>query len=553
MDARSVRVLNAEESKDCIFVHAGVAVPSPAREGETVMMTSLLVSMTLAIGQAPPAPTPTTTIPANRRVAQAPEKPATDDGSQPSTPPNEPGTVQQGMAEPNGFFRTLCKAYKSEFFPDPSAPPAPEEPEAPRRAPPSPWDSPPFPVNEYQGYPLVGVPPTSHDYPLMKAINATRAGDFFKDHKIEVYGWVTASGNWSTAKNSNSPASYWLVPNRYELDQAIVRVERQLDSVQKDHIDWGFRSSFLYGIDYRYMAAGGWFSNQLLEHNRLNGFDPTEQYVDVYFPGVADGMIVRVGRWIACPDIETQFSPDNYLGSHSILFTFDTYTQTGVMVTWQLNRQWMFQLGIDAGNDMAPWYKGAEPCGFVGLRWVSRDNNDAMYTCLNQINSARFHHFIEDGQPAGHDNFNYLVTTWEHRFSKEIHTKTEAYYMWMRDGELGGTPSLGPVQSFGGGGGDGTLIPGFSQTYGILNYSEFMLTKKDYFTVRNEVWKDTRGMRSGFPGTYTSHTIGISHNFNSVFQVRPEIGYYRNWNEPAFDLGKARGIWLYGFDMTLRF
>ena len=41
--------------------------------------------------------------------------------------------------------------------------------------------------------------------------------------------------------------------------------------MQTDHMDWGFRSSFLYGIDYRYMTAGGYFSDQLLKNNRLNG------------------------------------------------------------------------------------------------------------------------------------------------------------------------------------------------------------------------------------------------------------------------------------------
>ena len=81
----------------------------------------------------------------------------------------------------------------------------------------------------------------------------------------------------------------------------------------------GFRSTLLFGIDYRYMTAGGWFSDQLLENNRLYGVDPTEQYVDVYIPGIAQGLIVRVGRWIACPDIETQFAPDNYMGTHSLL------------------------------------------------------------------------------------------------------------------------------------------------------------------------------------------------------------------------------------------
>jgi hypothetical protein len=38
-----------------------------------------------------------------------------------------------------------------------------------------------------------------------------------------------------------------------------------------------------------------------------------------------------------------------------------------------------------------------------------------------------------------------------------------------------------------------------------------------------------------------------------MFQVRPEIGYYRNWTQPAFDLGTKQGLLLYGFDMTLHF
>ena len=52
-----------------------------------------------------------------------------------------------------------------------------------------------------------------------------------------------------------------------------------------------------------------------------------------------------------------------------------------------------------------------------------------------------------------------------------------------------------------------------------------------------------------FQETYTSHAIGLSHNFNSIVQIRPEIGYYRNWNKPAFDLGKRRAMVMAGVDM----
>jgi hypothetical protein len=430
---------------------------------------------------------------------------------------------------------------------------APKPAEPKRRALPSPWDSPPIPGSEYQGYPLIGVPPDFTMWPLMKAIQGTPASDLLLSTRTRVYGWVTAEYNWSTSRNSNTPDSYWIVPNRAEMDQALIRIERNLDSVQTDHIDVGFRSTLFYGIDYRYTTAGGWFSDQLLKHNLLYGWDPTEQYIDVYIPWVARGLILRVGRWIACPDIETQFAPDNYMGSHSLLFTFDTYTQTGVMATIMLDEQWTVQAAIHSGTDMAPWYKGAIVTGAFGVRWVALSNNDSFYTWLNAINSAKFRRFDEDGQPAGHDNFNYLVTTWEHRFNKFFITKTESYLMWQRDAVVGGTPSIGPVKSFGGGGGIGADIPGTTLTFGVLNYTLLQLSHKDFITIRNEWWKDTDGERSGFPSTYTSHAIGLSHNFTPEFQIRPEIGYYRSWTVPAFDLGTRKNQIMAGFDVTLRF
>jgi hypothetical protein len=555
------------------------------------MMTSLLIGMSLAIGQGDPprseaisggTTTPAARIPIKVKVRPAkkwsPESAVIQAVLKGSTEAQEDATPEpiKAPVEGNGssnsttngndngngktkeeeqltglFPCRLFQAYCNEFKPK-SDSNGDEEP-APRRSLPAPLQSPPFPSGEWQGYPLVGVPPDSSVYPLMKAIYAGPWGEEIKESRIKAYGWINASGNWSTAKNSNTPDSYWIVPNRLELDQFVFRLERQVDSVQTDHIDWGFRATALYGMDYRYMTAGGWFSDQLLKHNALYGWDPTELYFDTYLPGVAQGMIFRIGRWIACPDIETQFAPDNYMGTHSILFTFDTYTQTGIWTTIKLSDQWTIQGGLNAGNDMAPWYKGAVPCGTVGVRWTSASNNDSVYFMYNQLDNAHFRHFQQYGQPLGHDNFNYPVITWQHKFNDCVHTKQEAYYMYQYNAELGGTPSAGPLKPFGGGGGDGVLLPGLSQAYGTVNYTMFKLSKQDFFTVRNEVWRDERGMRSGFPGTYTSHAVGLTHNFNSVLQMRPEIGYYRNWHEPAFDLGTRHGIWLYGLDMTLRF
>ena len=426
-------------------------------------------------------------------------------------------------------------------------------PGAPRRSPPSPWDSPPFPGSEYQGYPLIGTPMNPSEDPLQQALLRGPFGDAIRDSRIEVHGWVTVSGNWSNANRSNLPTAYWIVPNSFQVDQAILRFEREIDWVQTDHPDWGFRWVNLYGIDYRYTTAGGIFSQQLLYHNNLYGYDPVEFWAELYIPNIFQGMVIRLGRWIACPDIEAQYAPDNYLASHSLLFTYDTYTQTGIMFSFQLNQRNMVQGAIQSGTDMAPWYPGALPTGFFGWRWIAESNNDAFYTCLNNINNGKFRYFFADGRKAGHDNFNYIVTTWEHRFSQKVHTKTEAYYMWQFDAVVGGTPSLGAPQSFGGGGGLGTYLPGNSPAYGVLNYTMFQLSKRDYFTVRNEWWRDVRGERSGFATNYSSHTIGISHQFNDVVMIRPELGYYHSYDVPAFNLGRSKDLLMGGFDLTIRF
>jgi hypothetical protein len=276
---------------------------------------------------------------------------------------------------------------------------------------------------------------------------------------------------------------------------------------------------------------------------------------------------------VACPDIETQLAPDNYLGTHSLLFTYDTYTQTGFELTLAVNKQWLVQAGLNFGDDMAPWYQGAIPSGFFGLRWISKNNKDSVYTCLNQINDAKFQQFNQNGFNAqltpvygsyyasGHDNYNYIVSTWQHKFTDRFFTKTEGYYMWEKDPYLGGTVSIGPAKPQGGGGGPGVFFDGTAHTYGGVNYTCFKLNSKDFITFRNEIWDDADGMRSGFPGTYVSSTIGVSHNFTNNLQIRPECGYYRNLTGLSYNVNEfypgsppnAHGAWICGMDFTFRF
>ena len=137
--------------------------------------------------------------------------------------------------------------------------------------------------------------------------------------------------------------------------------------------------------------------------------------------------------------------------------------------------------------------------------------------------------------------------TWQHKINDCLQTKTEAYYMWERDAPLGGTVSIGNTKPYGGGGGEGRILPGTSETYGAVNYTMLQLGKKDFITFRNEIWRDEDGMRTGFAGTYTSDTIGWTHNFTPSLQVRPEVGYYRKLGPAGVrPRHSGRGCWLCG-------
>lgn len=406
----------------------------------------------------------------------------------------------------------------------------------------SPLSSPPFPGSDWLGSPIIGAPADAPDYALQKALGMAN-----NKSRIKIYGWIDPSVNLSTSKNSNIPMSYAIVPNKVELDQIVLRIERQPNTVQTDHFDWGFRLSNVYGIDYRYTTSEGIFSNQLLKKNNLYGYDPVEAYGMLYFPKVAQGMVIKVGRFISPPDIEAQLAPDNYTFSHSLMFTVDPYTFTGVNATIRLSPQWQLELGVQSGNDMAAWSKSAEINGQAMVRYVSPSSNDSFWGGINSLGSGQY--------KDDHDDLQMLVGTWGHRFNKTFHMMTEVYYMWQYNAYAGGTPVIGPPQNYYPGVGLGSFIPGTSRAIGAVNYFEILLSSKDYLTVRNDFLDDPQGQRIGYKTSYSSHTLGYTHYFTSWLFIRPEVRYERAYADGVtpYDNGTRNHQVSASMDMIVRF
>lgn len=410
------------------------------------------------------------------------------------------------------------------------------------RALPSPLPSPPFPDSDWLGFPLIGAPYSgAPGYPLEHAV----FGHSLEKSGIHVYGWINPSYNASTSKESNVPLSYDLVPNRVELDQAVLMAEKWPDTTQTQHGDWGFRSVNLYGTNYRYTIMQGVLSDQLLKYNRLYGFDPVEFYGIYYFPKVAQGMVVRFGRYISPPDIEAQLTPDNYTYSHSLMFSIDPYTFMGVNAMIRYNKCFSLMLQAHSGNDMAWWSHGASPnIGIMG-RWVSADGKDGLWGGINSIGVGRVH--------DNHDNLQQVVFTWGHKFNEKYHMMTEAYYMWEYNANVGGTAIFGPNQTFASGGGPGPVIPGLSAAEGFVNYFQVLMGKNDYLSIRNDLLNDPHGYRIGVRTLATSNTVAWCHFFNPYVIIRPEIRYEHAYNNNLYDNGTKRDQWTLAADLILRF
>ena len=497
-------------------------------------------------------------------------------------PAAPPVLTQQPMPFINigpGFFTLLYHNYADEFgkptpVADPNAPPG-------RRSekviPPAPVTTPPYPFTDW---PVGGVStiggtiPNSVDTPLQSALlpTSTTAGKFLADHHVQIYGWVDVSANASTAKtgySGNSPAAYDYTPNIAQLDQAVIYVERLPDTVQQDHVDYGFRVSGIYGENYRYTTALGVFSNQYVIHNHFTGYDMPMVYGEVYLPYFAEGVVIRAGRFISIPDIEAQLAPNNYTYTHSLMYTYDNYTNTGVVATVKVNKNVQVQVALTSGTETVPWNAkhislinpdtggpgysgqrdpGTQPSGTVCLQ-LQNDSGDTQFQpCINSINNGTW----------GYNNLQWYGFTFYHKFTDKLHLSVESYFEYQNNvpsvtQSYGTTPFAydinPPLRAVC----PGTQTQCMAKAYGVLAYLNYEINPLNNVTLRGEFYDDANGQRTGYATRYFEETIGIQHWFSPSIELRPEVAFYQALDRPAFDNGTRHDLIVASSDLIFHF
>jgi hypothetical protein len=517
---------------------AAQTTSNPAGEASSEAEASSQVDVLVA-GNSAATATPDAVIPA--ADAAAPNSPPV-----PSPAPAQVAAAPDPQPLTGNFFSRLYKAYANDWtMTSTDSGPAP-----PFRGYPAPESDPPFPFTmwPYGGSPVIGQPFTQSG-PLMEAIWSGSNGDWWKQSGIQIYGWLNGGANASTSKQggySNYPATYAERGNSVQMDQEVLYIERQPDTVQTDHIDWGFRISPIYGLDYRFTTSKGIFSNQLLGENKENGFDIPMAYFDLYIPQVADGMNIRIGRYISLPDIEAQLAPNNYTYSHSLTYTFDCYTQSGINTTTMLSKSWLFQVGLSAGCDDAIWTKDAQATANTCLGYYFHGGGDNLYACANSINENKY----------AYNNLAAYYLTWYHKFNERWHTDTESWYQYERDTPNVNNPAGQKLLENGANGAfcaHQYQVTCYAPEWSILNYVVEKLGPKDYLTFRTEFFDDLAGQRTGFKTRYSEHLIGWGHWVGSTVLFRPELRFDHAYDATPYDNGTRHSQFMLACDAIFFF
>jgi Putative beta-barrel porin-2, OmpL-like. bbp2 len=447
----------------------------------------------------------------------------------------------------------------------------------------------PMPFTEWPtgGTTSIGVTrPNSVDSPLMAAIANTSLGQWMQDNHFQVYGWVDPGGNFSSntlrKPGGNAPIAYAYIPNTIQLDQAVIYLDRFPDTVQKDHIDWGMRLSAIYGENYRYTTSYGLGSYQLLKYNSVNGYDFPMIYGELYIPFVAEGLMLRLGRYISVPDIEAQLAPNNYMYTHSLTYAVDNYTNEGLLASLAVTKNILLQFGVSVGTETtftnvgktvpnpapSPLYPGStfkkDPGAmptFTACARITWDNgNTNFYPCANGINSGTW----------GYNNLQWYGFTFYHKFDDHWHVSFE-YYDEHQDGVPNinnptvaanissgawATPfsSLNPAtQPFMAHCANASALRCNANEMGSVMYINYSPEPLDNFSFRPEIYWDAQGQRTGSAATYYEFTVGWQHWLSPQVEMRPEVGYYHSNGANAFNGGTRNYTWIAAGDVIWHF
>ncbi len=394
-----------------------------------------------------------------------------------------------------------------------------------------------FPNKDFplHGGPAIGTKNENKAGALEESLSDTSFGNWLKSERLHLTGWFVGGANGSTATQSNQPMGYSVFPNRIDLNEAVFRIVKNVNTVQKDHADWGIHIDALYGIDYYMFISKGLFSDQILVKNNQYGYDLTQVYGDLYLPSVGDGMNIRVGRILTNP---TVYMNRSFFFTHTVFDNNTGDTQTGVVDTLKLSDNWTVQAGVVNTADVALWnHTDSKVSGFGAIQWTSNTANDSVYLMAYGIN---------DGNYAYH-NWQTYYAIWTHKFTNKFFSRLQNAYFYENNvpatGAGNGTVAVGTF---------GKAKTGKASGYSFVETLGYSFTDVDYAAIRYELTADPQGTLTNTAAYYNTFTLGWGHSFNNWLSSTLDIRGDHSSN-PAYDNQQLNHLFMVATSLSVHF
>jgi hypothetical protein len=380
----------------------------------------------------------------------------------------------------------------------------------------------PSPAPEAPATPTHVAPPDR--WPFMKSLQGVWAGDVLDGNRMSISGWTEMSFTASTDRAGNLPLGFNYRANDFSVQQNWLRIERSVAPSGTTEPTFGFRSDWILpGIDYRFTLARGIFNDQLTAHNGLPatyGIDPLQFYAEAYVPSIAEGMDIKLGRFVSPICAETIDAPSNLLVSHSYASNYDPFTHTGILTTTKLTPTWSVQAGLVLGSDV--FIDPADEPTFVGgVKWAEAgQRNSVQLTAI--IGSGRFN--VEQN----FNNVNVFDLVYTHTFNPRLVYTLDAMFGYE------------------------TNVPGIGAAdwAAAVNYLSYTLTPRVSAAARLGFFEDAQGQRTGFPGLYSVLTTGLAFRPRKAVIIRPELRY--DYNDESRPFENKHGLFTATGDVILR-
>ncbi len=366
--------------------------------------------------------------------------------------------------------------------------------------------------------------PPADRWLLMKSLQGTWPGSLLDSNRLSVYGWTDMTFTASSDAHINLPMGFNYRANEPAVQQNWVRFERSVVTSGTTEPTFGFRTSWILpGLDYRFTLARGIFNEQLTANDggpNIYGVDPIEFYGEAYFPTVAQGLDIKVGRFFAQYGVESNEAISNQLESHAYCFIYNPFTHTGALATLKLTPAWTVVAGMTLGSDI--FIDPADRPTFIGnVKWAPPGGRDSVQVAVI-VGPGRF----DDTRNVNNlDVFDLIYT---HQFNPRLNYTFEGLFAFQ------------------------TNVPGLGTTteYCPLSYLTYVFTPRLSGTARLELFNDSQGQRTGFKGLYTALTAGLSFKPYKSVIFRPEVRYDYNSESRPFE--NKHGLFTATADLILR-